>query len=64
MIMKWLLVFMTYWDGQIMTLGNGVFDNILDCFTARVELSAEVGGQNGHFPVNMQAICVKVEIKE
>lgn len=55
---------MTYWDGQIMTLGNGVFDNILDCFTARVELSEEVGGQNGHFPVNMQAICVKVEIKE
>ena len=62
--MKWLLVFMTYWDGQIMTLGNGVFDDILDCFTARVELSEEVGGQNGHFPVNMQAICVKVEIKE
>lgn len=62
--MKWLLVFMTYWDGQIMTLGNGVFDNILDCFTARVELSEEVGGHNGHFPVNMQAICVKVEIKE
>ena len=62
--MKWLLVFITYWDGQIMTLGNGVFDNILDCFTARVELSGEVGGQNGHFPVNMQAICMRVEIKE
>ena len=62
--MAWLLVFMTYWDGQIMTVGNGVFQTHLECFAAREQLSSEVGGFNGYFPANMQAICMKIEIKE
>ena len=64
MIMAWLLVFMTYWDGQIMTVGNGVFETHLECFAAREQLSSEVGGFNGYFPANMQAICMKIEVKE
>lgn len=55
---------MTYWDGQIMTVGNGLFETHMECFTEREKLSAEVGIGFGHFPVNMQAICMKVEIKE
>ena len=62
--MAWLLVFITYWDGQIMTVGNGVFQTHLECFAAREQLSSEVGGFNGYFPANMQAICMKIEIKE
>lgn len=62
--MKWLLVFMTYWDGQIMIVSDGMYDNMMDCFFAREELSEEVGGSNGYFPINMQAICMRVEIKE
>ena len=62
--MAWLLVFMTYWDGQIMTVGNGLFETQLECFAAREQLSSEVGGFNGYFPANMQAICMKVDIKE
>jgi hypothetical protein len=64
MIMAWLLVFMTYLDGQIMTVGNGVFNTPIECFAAREQLSSEVGGFNGHFPPNMQAICMKIEVKE
>lgn len=64
MIMAWLLVFITYWDGQIMTVGNGVFETHLECFAAREQLSSEVGGFNGYFPANMQAICMKIEVKE
>ena len=56
--MKWVLVFITYWDGQIMTVGNGVFDTMTECFFAREELSVEVGGNDGYFPINMQAVCV------
>jgi len=60
--MKWLLVFITYWDGQIMTIGDGVFPKLIDCLEARHELSEEVGGRNGgRFPVNMQAICMRIE---
>jgi len=62
--MAWLLVFVTYWDGQIMTVGNGVFETHLECFAAREQLSSEVGGFNGYFPANMQAICIKIEVKE
>jgi len=62
--MAWILVFMTYWDGQIMTVGNGVFETHLECFAEREKLSAEVGGQNGYFPPNMQAICMKIEFKK
>jgi len=56
--MKWVLIFITYWDGQIMTVGNGVFDDMIECFYAREQLSTEVGGSNGYFPINMQAVCV------
>lgn len=59
--MAWLLVFMTYWDGQIMTVGNGVFETHIECFAAREQLSSEVGGYNGYFPPNMQGICMKIE---
>ena len=62
--MSWLLVFMTYWDGQIMTVGNGVFETHRECFAAREQLSTEVGGFNGYFPANMQAICMKIKTKE
>jgi hypothetical protein len=62
--MAWLLVFMTYWDGQIMTVGNGVFETHLECFAEREKLSTEVGGMNGYFPPNMQAICMKIEFKK
>ena len=60
--MAWLLIFMTYWGGQIMTVGNGVFETHLECFAAREQLSSEVGGFNGYYPANMQAICMKIEV--
>lgn len=44
-----------------MTIGNGVFETHMDCFMEREKLSTEVGGQNGYFPVNMQAICMKID---
>ena len=41
-----------------MTAGNGVFDTMTECFFAREQLSFEVGGSEGYFPSNMQAICI------
>lgn len=62
--MAWLLVFITYWDGQIMTVGNGVFETHTECFIAREQLSADIGIGFGHFPVNQQAICMRIEVKD
>jgi hypothetical protein len=58
----WLLVFITYWDGQIMTVGNGIFKTHLECFAEREKLSSEVGGMSGYFPPNMQAVCMRIEL--
>jgi len=41
-----------------MTTGNGVFETMTECFFAREQLSYEVGGSEGYFPNNMQAICI------
>ena len=62
--MAWLLILMSYWDGQIMTTGNGIFETHMECFAAREQLSFDVGGQHGYFPPNLQAICMKIEVKE
>ena len=45
-----------------MTIGNGVFETHMECFIEREKLSTEVGGKNGYFPVNMQAICMKINM--
>ena len=52
---------MTYWNGQVMTVGNGVFDTHMECFLEREKLSYEVGGKDGYYPINMQAICMRIE---
>ena len=62
--MAWILIFMSYWDGQIMTVGNGVFDTMTECFFAREALSEQVGGRDGYFPPNLQAICMRIELKK
>ena len=59
--MKWILIFISYSNGHVMTVGNGVFETHMECFAAREVLSSEVGGNNGYFPPNLQAICMRVE---
>ena len=60
--MMWLLVFMTYWDGQIMTVGNGLFKTQESCLLERKVLIKQVDGKNNTFPINMQAVCMKVDL--
>jgi hypothetical protein len=42
--MKWILIFISYNNGHVMTVGNGVFETHMECFAAREVLSSEVGG--------------------
>lgn len=57
-MINWVLILVVYWNGNVMTAGNGVFDTMTECFFAREQLSFEVGGSEGYFPSNMQAICI------
>ena len=57
-MINWVLVLVVYWNGNVMTTGDGVFESMIDCFVARETLVAEVGGRDGIPPNNMQAICI------
>jgi hypothetical protein len=59
--MKWILILISYWDGNILTVGDGVFENHIECFEAREKLGKEMSGESGYFPVNLQAICMRID---
>jgi len=60
-VMGWVLVLITIYWGDIEATVEGHYSNHMDCFYARETLSTYVGGSNGNFPLNTQAICFKVE---
>jgi hypothetical protein len=57
-MINWVLILVVYWNGNVMTTGDGVFDDIMACFEAREILVAQIGGRDGIPPNNMQAICI------
>jgi hypothetical protein len=57
-MINWVLILIVYWNGSVMTTGDGVFKTIIECFEAREVLVAEIGGRDGIPPNNMQAVCI------
>jgi len=57
-LINWVLILVVYWNGNVMTTGDGVFKTIIECFEAREVLVAQIGGRDGIPPNNMQAICI------
>jgi len=39
-----------------------IFENMFQCFEAREMLSRDFGGQDGWFPENTQAVCMRVTL--
>lgn len=60
--MKWILVYIILVNGEPIATNamgfNHYFDDVMECFLARDNLSFTVGGENGFFPPDTQAICV------
>lgn len=64
--MKWALIYIVIKGHSVYAVnayGPGeYFSEIYTCFAAREMLAVDLGvGPSGHFPPNMQAICVQVE---
>ena len=64
--MKWMLVYIIVGGTDpvaVNALGpNGeVFDSMTECFFAREQLSITVGGSDGYFPINSQAVCISTD---
>jgi len=67
--MKWILVYIFMSGTEPMSINalgpKQMFDSMTECFFAREKLAVTVGGEApGYYPVNTQAICVKVSLPE
>lgn len=61
----WVLVLITFSEGELLSATDGVFPTMTDCFWAR-ETAAEVvfgSDETGWYPVGTQGICVQVDAK-
>tara|TARA_R110000868_G_scaffold369815_1_gene633303 strand:+ start:752 stop:934 length:183 start_codon:yes stop_codon:yes gene_type:complete len=59
--MKWLLVYLFFTNGHIESYEIGKFKSLTECFQAREQLGSAVESTNGYFPINSQAICIRIE---
>ena len=64
MLNSWVLVFITVNYSNVTAEAIGNYDNMTDCFFAREKFSQTVGGNEGYFPLNTQAVCIKLDNKE
>jgi len=66
--MAWMLIYIMIQGNDVYAVnayGPGyTFPEMYECFYAREMLSYDAGGQEGHFPLNVQAICMQVETEE
>lgn len=57
--MKWILVLVGVFNGEIITENKGLFPSMTDCFQAREEAVIEYfGNYTGQPPVNYQVVCI------
>jgi hypothetical protein len=54
----WSLVFIMFIEGKLQSQLINTYETMYDCFDARETLSFDVGGSEGYFPPDLQAICV------
>ena len=58
----WTLVFLVFIGDQLESTVKGSYTTMYECFDEREALSIEVGGADGFFPPDSQAICVYRDI--
>jgi len=62
--MKWFLVYIVVSSqGNSLSIDIGSYDNMIDCFFAREQLTLDLGRVDGHFPHGSQAVCIPTDIK-
>lgn len=63
--MKWVLIYIILSGTEpiaVNALGPKVlFDDMIECFYAREQLSYTVGGSEGYFPPGSQAVCIPTD---
>lgn len=54
----WTLVFLVFFQGELVATAVGNYDTMYSCFSDREQLAVTAGGKDGYYPPGMQAICV------
>ena len=54
----WTLVYIVFIGGILESTVVDTYETMYECFAKREALSNEVGGENGYYPPDSQAICV------
>ena len=57
----WTLVFIIIAEVEVEAYNVGTYDTMYECFANREQLAITAGGKRGHYPTNMQGICIKRE---
>ena len=60
----WTLVFLVFIGDELQSTVKATYPDMYRCFEAREVLSEQVGGRQGFFPPDHQAICVYREGEE
>jgi hypothetical protein len=59
--MKWMLVYLFFSNNEITSQEIDKFDIMTDCFEVRETMMRSMGSKDGYFPVNHQAICIRIQ---
>ena len=55
----WYLIFISIVHSTEPTVQNlGAYTSMTDCFSARENLSAQLGSNNGYYPTGTNALCI------
>lgn len=55
----WTLVFIVFMEDELVSTNVGTYETMYECFGNREQLAITAGGKDGHYPADMQGICVK-----
>ena len=60
--MKWILVIVGIFNGEIITEDQGVYNTMTGCFFAREEVIWNAfGNADGQPPINYQVVCIPTD---
>jgi hypothetical protein len=59
--MKWILVYLFFSNNEITSQEIDKFDIMTDCFEVRETMMRSMGSTDGYFPINHQAICIRIQ---
>ena len=60
--MKWMLVVIGIFNGEVVATNEGVYENMIECFYEREEyVWTTFGNADGYPPTNFEVVCIPTD---